>query len=84
MHKSTLLSKIIEFYELFNYDKNEFETEEFNKMIISDQLKDNLSQKCLDYLKPWILDESKVDIDKMTDLVEACYHYDFKELKTCL
>lgn len=38
----------------------------------------------MDYLKPWIKDESKVDIEKMKEITEACYHYDLKELKVCL
>ena len=25
-----------------------------------------------------------MDIDKMIEIIEACWHYDFKELKTCL
>ena len=52
LHDSALLNKIIEFYELFNFDKQEFETAEFNKKINSDQLSYNLTLKCLDYLKP--------------------------------
>ena len=56
LHDAELLKKIIEFYELFKFDENEFKTEEFNKkvhlicvifffhQITSDKLKDNLSQ----------------------------------------
>ena len=79
-----MLRKIIEFYDLYQYDEKEFQTDEFTKKITSDKLKDNLPEKCLSYLKDWVIDESKVDIEKMKDITEACYHYDFKELKECL
>ena len=84
LHDEKLLRKIIEFYDLYQFDEKEFQTDEFTKKITSDKLKDNLPEKCLSYLKDWIIDESKVDIEKMKDITEACYHYDFKELKECL
>lgn len=34
LHDAALLKKIIEFYELFDFDLNEFKTEEFNKKVL--------------------------------------------------
>ena len=57
------MKKIVEFYELHNFDETEFKDPNFCKQISSDKLVDNLSEKCLAFINIWKLSENKVNVE---------------------
>ena len=78
---STIMNKIIQFYKSYNFNPQEFKTEEFNKSIRSEKLKDTIGEKNMDLFKEYIINESEVNYESIKELVEMAYNYNFVEIK---
>lgn len=73
-----VLEKISSFYELYNYNKDELKS--MNYDILSDNLYKNLGDKNYYYFVEYFDDENTLNIEKFKPLMDACYNYHFKYL----
>lgn len=78
---STIMNKIINFYQNYNFDPKEFKTEDFKRPIQSEKLKDNIGEKNLELFKEYVINESEVNYETIKEIVDMAYAYNFIEIK---
>lgn len=80
----TCITKEI-FFKIYNfYKKLDFQIPEYRKEITSSDLNLTLPKNILFIFDDYINSKREIDLDKIKDLIDACYIYDFFELKDVL
>ena len=81
-YSSQVFTKVMQFYASHDFDANNFPKQQ--KPIENNILKDNLSEKDLELLKDFIINESELRIYMFKDFIEMAYALEFVEFKNML
>ena len=81
---SSIMNKIIDFYEAYNFQPEQFESEEFTNLIKSNKLYKTIGSKNVNLLKEYVINETEVNVENMKEIVETAYTYNFVDITDIL